>query len=267
MSNGDSDLDLRRLGAVQIAETQQLTKAELGQLLQTKRELRQTQLLFVGSAAILGSAVAWYVLRSREIKTKYGNLINLIDAARSGGVYTGPSGMSTLWAFEYGRLGSFFGGFINQDLPVAIVYAFYDKQFNAKFIGSDKGLSSLISFQKLANNTQLDAISIICQGLFSQTAGDQPPSICLPDCHIQDANSSLGTTAQYLTAASGGASGGIMAGMVAGQAFGPAGAVVGFSVIMGMSLFSTSQKIKQQAATCKASLQNCVNVNHLSCNL
>lgn len=253
---------------LQLAKSKDLYKAELERLDATRLRVKQTFLFLTVFSIMIGSFFAWTAIQSYRFRKQFGNLIKVIDDARSTGNYSGPDGLSTIWAYEYGQLGSFLAGFTSPDLAVAIVTAYYDSEFNAAFMGTDQGASSLGKMMDLSRRGDFNANQIMCLALFGAN-DDGTPKKCMPNCNASSVTTQAGTASAYLGAITAGAGGGVGLGFViSSMVAGPVGLAAGIAgglAVMGTSVFTTSSNLSKQRKACQDSLKGCINVAGVSC--
>lgn len=267
--SADDTQDLAVL-TLQLNAAKKLYGAEIGRLDATKKRVNQTFFVFGMLSCMVGSLVAWILIQQYRFRKQFGVLIDVIDGARASGKYYGPSGVGTIWAYEYGRMGALFAGFSSPDLAVAIVDSFYDINMNKVFLGTDNGINALMSMREISQRGDYSANQIMCAALFP---GDNEPTKCMPNCNVSGATTAAGTAAAYLGAAVSGVGLGVGGGMTAFNVVksvigGPVamgiGAVVGLAA-MGASMATTHMDLKRRSQQCQQSLQGCVNVAGVSC--
>ena len=259
--------------ALQVGKTNELYKAEIERLDVTKKRVRQTFMFFGVISTLVGCLVAWIFIQQYRFKQQFGAIIDIIDKARSTGIYTGPSGLETIWAYEYGQIGAFLSGFTSSDLAVAIVDSFYDSDMHMVFLGDDAGVTTLTEMLELSKRGDYNANQIMCTALYPTQNGE--PGKCMSNCNVSGVTTSAGITAKYLGAATAGMGAGAGAGIVVSQAataifstvpgIGPIlGLAVGLGSI-GLSVGMAHSDVQKSKSACQASLKNCINVSGVSC--
>ena len=253
------------LGALLLRQLATLYDTEKVEYRQTAARLSQTIVIvgfFVLSFAL---AFIWYFVTNLHLKTKYGKIISIIDTARSSGAYSGPSGIATAWAYSYGAIGSFVGGFLNGNLPAAIMLAYYTAATNATFMNSPTQTTAQYLQQMLIlseSTSELTALEIMCTTLYPSATGDPPE--CKNFCIPSNAMTADGKASAYLGAATSGIMTGVPIAIVASKLFPPFGTIVGSCVaigLLGAQMGMTSTSLSRQQAACIAASNNCIGSN------
>lgn len=251
------------LGYMQYKHMHKLSDMQTVQLENAERELRRTQRVFASLMILFGTIAVWKYVRERAMRQRYGELIDMIDEHVANGKYTGPRGMETAWAFEYGRLGAFMNGVKNPNLPAALVYGFYNKSTHDTFVGQDKGLSSMQSILRLANTTRLNSLQLMCQGLYPDADPSNLPSTCQRECDVQDIQTTEQITSDLLVNTTMGASSGLALGSMMGGATG----TLVFLTSTAMSVYDATSSILQKDKMCQKSLEGCYNPDNIQCHI
>lgn len=297
--------DLAAYGILQLKAANRLLAAESEQLRLVGSQLRSMQWLFGTILMVCMTLGLWFAVTSSHLKKKYAGLISMVDGAVQSLKYVGPSGLATAWAFEYGRLASWWNGYDDVNLPVAIFYAYYTADYNnLLFVATPDGksadenaieaLSTLKSIIQNSADGDVMPLAAICATI-RRLRGTAPPE-CRLQCNIHDVQTTEGIMSAYIGAATAGAMQGGMIGITlaklgttaaskaasqaavtaaegAAQSAGAAATampVVGALVGVGMfafNIFQASKSISSKQKSCALSQQNCVHIPGVTCML
>lgn len=237
--------------------------------------IRIQRLLLAMISGLFVAGATWLIGSIFIARKAYARAVSIIDDARAKGVYKGPSGTRTAFAFHLGKAGAFLGGFANHNLPTALVIMCYEKQWTSVFAA--QGIESWLQcvYKIGLENSELGAYQILCLALDCARGASQYgcpqntlcPNVidCLPKCnptlYVQKDVGSI-TAMQGINGAFSGATAGAMMGIAA---TGPQGVVIALvSIILG-SIFGGSlataaaiEQSKQIHYQCVAMRQACV---------
>ena len=261
----------------QLALTDDLTKkTRLGT--EANRQTLGVQRILAFMVLGVFSGFLCYLIGSVIIARKtYSRAATLIDNAISQGLYTGPGGTRTVFAFHLGRLGAFLCGFDNVNLPDALVIMCYEKQWEAVF--AEKGIENW--FQCIHDiairNSSLTAAQIFCtaldcsrgQSIYNCPINTLCPNVvsCLPACnptaYIQMDTSTSIMMAGLNGAFTGAGAVGTAAAAFATVASGPVGLIGALIGGLVGGILGSSKAIEESKAIhyqCVSMRKNCVMV-------
>lgn len=237
----------------------------------TKSALVRSQRIFFAlmSSGLVG-LVVYYGFEVFRLRQQYRLAIKTIDDAIAAGDYTGPSGLRTVVAYAWGRMGALLMGFPSWHASSALVIMIYEKQWASimqRSGGIGKWLQCVYKISQESSN--LDVKGILCLALNCTrgpefgcptaqicSSGNSDVVECLPKCDptafVQDNTGA----AVGISAAQGGSTG-LAAGITIGASLGgPVGAAIGAAVGATVMAAISSQAAITQSQTLR---QACLN--------